>query len=99
MTSLSDVENVRCTPNLSTLKRRLKIAIAFIIKTEILHLLIQKTLNYIKANQVLTKEKTGVPVGMVRASHRDREVTGSNPVDDLNFSGFHTQLQILRSYL
>ena len=65
VTLLSDVENMRCPPNLSTLKRRLKIAIAFIIKTEILHLLIQKTLNYIKANQVLTKDKTGVPVGIL----------------------------------
>ena len=26
---------------------------------------------------------------MVRASHRYREVTGSNPVEDLNFSGFY----------
>ena len=26
---------------------------------------------------------------MVRSSHRYREVTGSNPVEDLNFSGFY----------
>ena len=44
----------RCPPSLSTLKRRLKIAIAFIIIIiiiiiiEIFHLLIQKTVNYIK---------------------------------------------------
>ena len=29
---------------------------------------------------------------LVRASHRHREVTGSNPVEVLNFSGFSTQL-------
>ena len=34
---------------------------------------------------------------LVRASHRNREVTGSNPVEVLNFSGFSTQLQKLRS--
>ena len=34
---------------------------------------------------------------LVRALHRYREVTGSNPVEVLNFSGFHTQLQKLRS--
>ena len=28
---------------------------------------------------------------------RFREVTGSNPVEVLNFSGFHTKLQKLRS--
>ena len=30
---------------------------------------------------------------LVKASHRYREVTGSNPVEVLNYSGFHTQLQ------
>ena len=34
---------------------------------------------------------------LVRASHRYREVTGSNPVEVLNFSSFFTQLQKLRS--
>ena len=29
----------------------------------------------------------------VKASHRNREVMGSNPVEVLNFSGFSTQLQ------
>ena len=29
---------------------------------------------------------------LVRASHRNREVTGLNPVEVLNFSGFSTQL-------
>ena len=33
---------------------------------------------------------------LVRASHWYREVTGSNPVEVLNFSGFFTQLQKLR---
>ena len=33
----------------------------------------------------------------VRASHRYREVTGSNPVEVLDFSGFFTQLLKLRS--
>ena len=34
---------------------------------------------------------------LVGASHRYREVTGSNAVKVLNFSGYHTQLQKLRS--
>ena len=33
---------------------------------------------------------------LVRASHRYREVTGSNPVEVLTFSGFYTQLLKLR---
>ena len=33
---------------------------------------------------------------LVRASHQYREVTGSNPVEVLNFSGFSTQLLKLR---
>ena len=33
---------------------------------------------------------------LVRASHRYREVTGSNHVEVLNFSGFSTQLLELR---
>ena len=33
---------------------------------------------------------------LVRASHRNHEVTGSNPVEVLTFSGFCTQLQNLR---
>ena len=36
---------------------------------------------------------------LVRASHRYHEVTGSNPVEVLNFSGFSTQLQKLRSQM
>ena len=34
---------------------------------------------------------------VVRASHRNHEVTGSNPVEVLTFSGFCTQLQKLRT--
>ena len=34
---------------------------------------------------------------LVRASHRYREVTGSNPVEVLTFSCFSTQLLKLRS--
>ena len=34
---------------------------------------------------------------LVRASHRYRKVTSSNPVEVLNFSGFSTQLLNLRS--
>ena len=34
---------------------------------------------------------------LVRALHRYREVTGPNPIEVLNFSGFFTQLQKLRS--
>ena len=40
---------------------------------------------------------SGFIAQLVRASHRYREVTGSNPVKVLNFSGFFTQLQNLRS--
>ena len=40
---------------------------------------------------------SGFIAQLVRASHRYREVTGSNPVENLNFSGFLTQLQELRS--
>ena len=36
---------------------------------------------------------------LVRASHRYREVTGSNPVEVLTFSGFYTELLKLRSLL
>ena len=39
---------------------------------------------------------SGFIAQLVRASHRYREVTGSNPVEHLNFSGFFTQLQKLR---
>ena len=35
---------------------------------------------------------SGFIAQLVRASHRNREVTGSNPVEVLNFSGFSTQL-------
>ena len=34
---------------------------------------------------------------LVRASHWYREVTGSNPVEVLNLSGFYTQLHKSRS--
>ena len=40
---------------------------------------------------------SGFIAQLVRASHRNREVTGSNPVKVLNFSSFSTQLQKLRS--
>ena len=36
---------------------------------------------------------------LFRALHRYHEVIGSNAVEVLNFSGFHTQLQKLRSQL
>ena len=42
---------------------------------------------------------SGFITQLVRASHRYHEVTGSNPVELLNFSGSYTQLQILRSQL
>ena len=41
---------------------------------------------------------SGFIAQLVRASHRYHEVTRSNPVEVLNFSGFFTQLQKLRSY-
>ena len=37
-----------------------------------------------------------LPSQLVRASHRYHEVTGSNPVEVLTFSGFYTQLLKLR---
>ena len=40
---------------------------------------------------------SGFIAQLVRASHRHREVTGSNPVEVLTFSGFYTQLLKLRS--
>ena len=39
---------------------------------------------------------SGFIAQLVRMSHRNREVTGSNLVEVLNFSGFSTQLQKLR---
>ena len=39
---------------------------------------------------------SGFIAQLVRASHRYREVTGSNPVEILNFSGSSTQLLKLR---
>ena len=40
---------------------------------------------------------SGFIAQLVRASHRYREVTGSNPVEVLSFSGFYTQLLKWRS--
>ena len=40
---------------------------------------------------------SGFIAQLVRASHRYREVTGSNPVEVLTFSGFYKQLFKLRS--
>ena len=40
---------------------------------------------------------SGFIAQLVRVSHRYREVTDSNPVEVLNFSGFFTQLRKLRS--
>ena len=40
---------------------------------------------------------SGFIAQLVRASHRYREVTGSNPFEVLTFSGFYTQLLKLRS--
>ena len=40
---------------------------------------------------------SGFIAQLVRASHRNREVTGLNPVEVLYFSGFSTQLPKLRS--
>ena len=37
-------------------------------------------------------EVSGFIAQSVRASHQHREVTGSNPVEILNFSGFYMQL-------
>ena len=43
--------------------------------------------------------KCGFIAQLVRVSHREREVTGSNPVEVLTFSGFCSQLLKLRSKL
>ena len=43
------------------------------------------------------KPDSGFIAQLVRASHRNREVTGSNTVEVLKFSGFSTQLKKLRS--
>ena len=40
---------------------------------------------------------SGFIAQLVRASHRYREVTGSNPLEVLTFSGFYKQLLKLRS--
>ena len=42
---------------------------------------------------------SGFIAHLVRALHRYREVTGSNPVEVLTFSVFYTQLHKLRSLL
>ena len=44
-------------------------------------------------------EVSGFIAQLVRASHRYREITGSNPVEVLTFLGFYTQLLKLRSQL
>ena len=50
------------------------------------------------ANQLtVASYLSGFIAQLVRASHRYREVTGSNPVEVLTFSGFYTQLLRLRS--
>ena len=54
-----------CPPNLWALERRFKKGIALEILIEIPHYVIQKTVNHSKANQVLTKDKTGVPGGIL----------------------------------
>ena len=42
--------------------------------------------------RLMTVIAAPITAELVRASHRYREVTGSNPVQVLNFSGFSTQL-------
>ena len=46
----------------------------------------------IRAHKWPAPNASGFIAQLVRASHRNREVTGSNPVEVLNFSGFSTQL-------
>ena len=41
---------------------------------------------------ICTPNVSGFIAQLISASHRNREVTGSNPVEVLNFSGFSTQL-------
>ena len=45
----------------------------------------------------IKSQLSGFIAQLVRVSHRYREVTGSNPVEVLTFSGFYTQLLKLRS--
>ena len=51
----------------------------------------------IRTHKWPTPNVSGFIAQLVRASHRCREVTGSNPVEVLTFSGFYTQLLKLRS--
>ena len=52
---------------------------------------------YIRTHKWPSPNVSDFKAQFVRASYRYREVTGSNPVEVLNFSGFSTQLQKLRS--
>ena len=47
-------------------------------------------------SQMKTFQRQWFIAQLIRASHRYREVTGSNPVELLPFSGFYTQLLKLR---
>ena len=51
----------------------------------------------IRTHKWPTSNVSGLIAQLVRASHRYREVTGSNPVEILTFSGFCSQLLKLRS--
>ena len=53
----------------------------------------------IRAHKWQAPNVSGLIAQLIRASHRYREVTASNPVEVLSFSGFYTQLLKLRSQL
>ena len=58
-----------------------------------------QSLRLIRTNKWPAPNVSGFIDQLVRASHRYREVTGSNPVEVLTFSGLYTQLLKLPSQL
>ena len=66
--------------------------ISYITSTSILH-------GLIRTHKWPAPNVSGFIAQLVRALHRYREVTGSNPVEVLTFSGFCSQLLKLRSKL
>ena len=54
---------------------------------------------FIRTHKWPAPNVSGFIAQLVRASHRYHEVTGSNPVEVLTFSGFYTQFLKLRSQL
>ena len=51
------------------------------------------------AHSISPAKVSGFIAQLVRASNRYREVTGSNPVEVLTFSGFYTQFNYLIAFI